>query len=121
MKLFVYGSLKRKERLNPCLEDSLFLGVGKIKGILFDLGAYPAAIEKMTDRLIEGEIYEVSDRVLRNLDQIEGNPNYYIRKLVKEEISSEKVWVYFMPNKNLPCRAKLLFKGVWKSATLSGS
>lgn len=50
---------------------------------------------------VKGEIYEVDDLVLKDLDELEDHPNFYIReehdfKLPNGE--KTKAWVYFIKN-----------------------
>lgn len=111
-RIFVYGSLKRGERLHGALQDSTFIGVGNINGTLFDLGPYPAVVLEGESR-VGGEIFEATDPVVRDLDRIEGHPHYYKRERVKELTTDQDVWVYFLPRKNLHKGARRITNGMW--------
>lgn len=51
---------------------------------------------------VKGEVYEVDDAVLANLDILEDHPNYYIREQHKvqslKDNSSVTAWIYFIKN-----------------------
>ena len=74
-KVFVYGTLMKGERLHQFLDGSTFYGEGFVRASLFDTGlGYPAmaeASETMINRTL-GEVYEVSAKVLKLLDRVEG-------------------------------------------------
>ena len=103
MKVFVYGTLLKGENLNSCLNNSQFIGYGFTKGALFDLGYYPGIRKGYDD--VYGELYEVNDETLRQLDQIErycpGNQaqSLYMRKevtiIMLHDGSLEQAYVYF--------------------------
>jgi len=88
-----------------------FIGTGKIKGRLYDVGDYPAAVEAdEPDAFITGELYEIIDmEVLAILDEWEEydprkpNDSLYIRRLADvflEDGSTATAWAYFY-NKSL--------------------
>ena len=58
-------------------------------------GLYPHVIEKESNIDTCGEIYEADASVLNVMDQIEGHPNFYIRK--KINIDGDECWVYMAP------------------------
>lgn len=103
MKVFVYGTLLKGENLNSFLNDSPFIGYGFTQGVLFDLGYYPG-IKEGHDHFY-GELYEVNDQTLHQLDQLEGyyekNPDQslYIRTevaiIMLHDGSLEQAYVYF--------------------------
>ena len=89
--VFFYGTLMAgfDRRRRAGIDDKLrYIGRGSIKGALFDLGLYPAAVPAPDGR-IWGEVYEMLRPVivLRALDEIEGyrpsEPEYslYTRRL----------------------------------------
>lgn len=51
---------------------------------------------------VTGEVYEINDEMLSELDEFENHPDYYIRKqeyvLTKGESERILVWMYFLPN-----------------------
>ena len=46
---------------------------------------------------IRGEVWEVSDKVLEQLDAIEGYPDFYNKQVV--HTTQGKAWMYFLPDK----------------------
>lgn len=79
-RLFVYGSLRSGFK-SPAYEYISryfsFLADGRVKGYLYDLGEYPAALPGNDDAFIVGELYEVKDAdqfqyVIGQLDDYEG-------------------------------------------------
>ena len=121
--LFAYGTLRKAHapseiahavaRLRP-------IGRGRLRGLIHDLGEYPAAIfSSSTDtNLIEGEVFEVpDDATLNALDKYEEfdpkkpSRSLFIRKRKKVTMvgSGERkfCWVYEY-NKPIPAHAKPL-------------
>lgn len=76
--LFVYGTLMSGagHRMGARLQrEARLVGPGRIKGRLYDLGAYPALVETgPADGDVYGEIFELTDpaRSFRWLDAYEG-------------------------------------------------
>jgi gamma-glutamylcyclotransferase (GGCT)/AIG2-like uncharacterized protein YtfP len=109
--LFVYGSL-RKEFGHPAFTYIAkyfdLVSHGKIKGRLFDLGEYPAAIPTEEDQYIQGELYKIKNEdefcyAIGQLDDYEGiNPgdnsnSLYRRELAEVFVDNSLVpaWVYW--------------------------
>ena len=106
--LFVYGTL----RLNAGNEvaqflhrNASFVGVGKMPGELFDLGAYPGAkYVENAPTWVAGDVFKMHDAnaVLRVLDEYEGIcpdcplPHEYIRvqKPIQMGGAEQICWVY---------------------------
>lgn len=98
MRVFVYGTLKAGFRNAGFLSDATFVGkaVTPPSFTMFDYtaGGFPI-VTKGGNVAIKGEVYEISDSVLRQLDALEGHPIMYKRQL--EETSLGEAWVYLMP------------------------
>lgn len=107
--VFFYGTLMTpfnrpgRQRVNP---QMVFVGRGRIRAALFDLGIYPAAIPTSDDSVVWGEVYRMLDAaaVLDTLDEIEGyraaqpERSLYMRMLTDvtlEEGGAEQAWAYF--------------------------
>jgi gamma-glutamylcyclotransferase (GGCT)/AIG2-like uncharacterized protein YtfP len=106
--VFFYGTLMtgfdRRRRLG--IDDRMrYRGRGWIRGALFDVGLYPAAIPA-DDGRVWGEVFEMLDAsaVLEALDEIEGyrqsepDSSLYIRRQVSVTLpsdESDQAWVYF--------------------------
>lgn len=109
--LFVYGSLRsgfQSEAYEYMSRYFQLLGNGRVKGQLYDLGDYPAAIPVSDDQFIYGELYEVKNTdefsyVIGQLDDYEGvlvedgEQPLYRRELVTVETGQGPVtaWVYW--------------------------
>jgi gamma-glutamylcyclotransferase (GGCT)/AIG2-like uncharacterized protein YtfP len=106
--IFFYGTLMSgfrrvgRQRLDPQLKPQ---GRGSIRGALFDLGIYPAAVPA-SDSRVRGEVYRMTEpeSVLSELDDIEGyQPNepdagLYNRvetPVVLDDGGEATAWVYF--------------------------
>ena len=95
--LFVYGSLKRSEKNHLLLKGSRFLGeqstVSEYK--IVQVGEFPAMVEvEINGESISGEVYQVNDTLLAELDIFEEVPSVYHRKLVRLQ-DGITAWAYF--------------------------
>ena len=81
--VFVYGTLKRGFSRNNALQNQRYLGIARTepKYAMYGYGGYPALIDnklaELSDIIIQpksifGELYEVDDICIRELDEIEG-------------------------------------------------
>jgi len=98
--LFVYGTLKQGHSRELALSDQKYLGVGRTDGkfAMFNLGGYPGLVhatpDKAAGKRVYGELYEVSDECMQQLDQIEGvDHGLYSR----EEIILDEVNIVALP------------------------
>lgn len=73
MNVFVYGTLKRGECRHHHLGDAKWLGRCRTREAfrLFDCGSYPGMV-RGAGCSIEGELWEVDDSRLSELDEVEG-------------------------------------------------
>ena len=109
--LFVYGSLRSGFR-SPAYEYISryfqFVTEGKVRGYLYDLGEYPAALPTNDSAFIVGELYQARDSaqfeyVIAQLDDYEGvtpepgESPLYNRVLTEVETPQGmvKAWVYW--------------------------
>jgi gamma-glutamylcyclotransferase (GGCT)/AIG2-like uncharacterized protein YtfP len=107
--VFFYGTLMTpfnrpgRQRVDSKMT---FVGRGRMRAALFDLGIYPAAIPSDDGSTVLGELYKMDDSpaVLATLDDIEGyrptepERSLYIRELVDvtlDDGSRCAAWVYF--------------------------
>jgi len=83
-RVFVYGTLLRGEKNHHVLRSSPCLGVGRTEPAytLVSLGSIPAMTRGGTTS-VTGEIFEVTDEVLADLDRLEGHPDWYKRTTVR--------------------------------------
>ena len=106
--VFFYGTLMAgfDRRRRAGIDEKLrYVGRGSIRGALFDVGLYPAAVPS-PDGKVWGEIYEMSDAdvVLSALDEIEGyrpsDPDRSLYTRAEADVilldgSDARAWVYF--------------------------
>jgi gamma-glutamylcyclotransferase (GGCT)/AIG2-like uncharacterized protein YtfP len=109
--LFVYGSLRKgfhNEAYQYISHYFHFVGDATVKGLLYDLGAYPAAVPTDGDSKIIGELYEIKNKdeygyALAQLDDyegvdpLEGETQYYRREAVEVFIGDHTIraWIYW--------------------------
>jgi gamma-glutamylcyclotransferase (GGCT)/AIG2-like uncharacterized protein YtfP len=110
-KLFVYGSLRsgfHHPAYDYISKHFTLVSEGKVKGRLYDLGSYPAAIPTTDEAYIIGELYDLkatSDLawVIEQLDAYEGlHPEEGEEPLYKRELaeiyhngSTSTAWIYW--------------------------
>jgi gamma-glutamylcyclotransferase (GGCT)/AIG2-like uncharacterized protein YtfP len=99
--LFVYGTLLshfNNAALRPIADWMQYEGRGKLKGKIFDLGAYPALITSANEGdHVQGEVYKLAStqKVFAALDEYEGEE--YRREMHVVQFKSGKTvgcWVY---------------------------
>jgi gamma-glutamylcyclotransferase (GGCT)/AIG2-like uncharacterized protein YtfP len=110
-KLFVYGSL-RSGFQNPAYDyiSKYFtlIGEAKVKGRLYDMGSFPAAVPAEDDAYIVGELYEHNKAsnfswAIEQLDAYEGvnpeegEPMLYRRDVVTvyQNGKTTDAWIYW--------------------------
>lgn len=85
-RVFVYGTLQRGGRNHRLLRTAVL--VGRVRTApafrLYDLGAFPALVSG-GDQAVAGEVYEVDERTLAELDRLEGHPSFYERRPIPLE------------------------------------
>ena len=102
--VFVYGTLKKGYYNHYFLKDSKFIdeAITKEKYALYFL-KYPYVIKNAKISQIYGEVYEVDDTTLIDLDFLEGHPNFYRRELIPVILLNKNktvdAWIYFYPEK----------------------
>jgi len=80
MKLFVYGTLRRGEPGHALLCGGKLLGEATTEPefTLLDMGEWPAVVAGGRSAVV-GELYEVDDGLLLELDRYEDVPQLYLR------------------------------------------
>ena len=95
--VFVYGSLRRggPGAMSVRFPSSKFIGDATVNGSLYDLGAYSGVVTDDSNSLVVGEVYEVDEQILNQLDEFEATSKY-LRKQVEISIGTERMtgWVY---------------------------
>lgn len=101
--VFVYGTLMKGFSNHRLLKGAKYLGLAQtVKKYRMSVGDYPLVNEKKADTKITGELYSVSNKILKNLDELEGykgndRSNNYYRKFVPVVNNDKRVdaYVYF--------------------------
>lgn len=103
---FVYGTLKKGYGNHRVLGNSTFIGeaISVIKYELYN-GGFPLAYRSVKGLKVKGELYCVlNEKVVQDLDRLEGNGHFYTRALRDfEHLPSKKLttaWIYEIPNQN---------------------
>ncbi len=95
--VFVYGTLRQGSAgaISIRFPNSRFIAGAMVNGSLYDLGAYPGLLANESNSPVVGEVYEVDDETLRQLDEFEGSSNY-LRKQVEILVNDElrTCWTY---------------------------
>jgi gamma-glutamylcyclotransferase (GGCT)/AIG2-like uncharacterized protein YtfP len=102
--VFVYGTLKSGFGNHVFLKGSRFVCDAMTdKPYLFLEHGLPFVIDDSNDFKsvrVHGEVYEVNDETLKNIDRLEGHPEFYERKPVwvinKKTNIKLYVWIYFI-------------------------
>jgi len=109
MKVFVYGTLRKELGNHYLLQDSVYLGTGltlepyvMLESSIGRSIPYVVKPNETTKHLvsrIEGELYEVDDLTLANLDRLEGHPGWYKREYVTVISGNDTIqaMMYMMP------------------------
>jgi gamma-glutamylcyclotransferase (GGCT)/AIG2-like uncharacterized protein YtfP len=109
--LFVYGSLRsgfRSEAYQYISSFFNYAGAGRVRGKMYDMGSYPAAIPTETDHFIQGELFVARDPAefawaIGQLDDYEGvsveadEVQLYRRELTEVFMEDKVVpaWIYW--------------------------
>lgn len=98
-KVFVYGTLKTGFHNNKRILSE-YTGVkAKAPGIDLHKGPhFPFAVKGKGVAI--GELFEVSDSTLLQLDRLEGHPNFYERTEIEvwdENYKRHTAWIYLCP------------------------
>src|ERR1700730_7452130 len=95
--VFVYGTLRSGSPQSMSLRfpTSKFIADAKVSGSLYDLGAYPGLLVKESKSNVTGEVYEVDDQLLHELDAFESSSDYW-RKQIEIHLGARKrmCWTY---------------------------
>jgi gamma-glutamylcyclotransferase (GGCT)/AIG2-like uncharacterized protein YtfP len=89
-RLFVYGTLMKGEHHHEALKSARFVGLSETEGQfdLVQIDYYPALLANGQTR-ITGEVYEVDDATLKELDALEEVPDFYLRERIRLSDGSE--------------------------------
>lgn len=91
--LFTYGTLGAKGAAAALLTGCERIGTGRVKGMLYDAGDYPALLLSREGQRIEGEIWRCPADLLSELDRYEGTEQGLFRR-VGVRAEGVACWVY---------------------------
>jgi gamma-glutamylcyclotransferase (GGCT)/AIG2-like uncharacterized protein YtfP len=113
--VFIYGSLRRGSAgaMSIRFPGSKFIANANVSGSLYDLGAYPGLLLNDSNSSVIGEVYEVDDELLNELDNFEASSNY-LRKQVEISLGDDRkiCWTY-EPNPEFYSLHTLITSGDW--------
>jgi gamma-glutamylcyclotransferase (GGCT)/AIG2-like uncharacterized protein YtfP len=120
--LFVYGSLRsgfHHQAYEYMTRYFNLTGPAKVRGVLYDLGEYPAALPSNSDHWILGELYQLKDPsefwwAIEQLDDYEGlnveegEVALYRREVVDVFLDKQtvKAWIYWY-NKDISDKPRI--------------
>jgi gamma-glutamylcyclotransferase (GGCT)/AIG2-like uncharacterized protein YtfP len=96
-----------------------FIAEARVNGRLYDLGPYPGLLNDESNSLVTGEVYEIDDELLNELDQFEASSNY-VRKQVEISFAGQQKegWTY-EPDPEFYRLEKLIPSGDWMEYSLT--
>ena len=110
-KVFVYGTLKSGHGNSKYFlenDESVCLGKCTIDGnfTMVNLGAFPGVIPT-GNNTIHGEVWEVSEKVSKRLDRLEGydpdpNQRYYDKMVVETAFGNAEIYILDESHLNYP-------------------
>jgi gamma-glutamylcyclotransferase (GGCT)/AIG2-like uncharacterized protein YtfP len=113
--VFVYGTLRSggAGAMSLTFPNSKFIAAAKVNGNLYDLGAYPGLLLDESQSLVAGEVYEVDDELLNELDEFEASSNYW-RKQFEVSFGAQRrqCWIY-EPDPEFYSLRTLITSGDW--------
>jgi len=120
MRVFVYGTLRRGQGNHVVLDGARFVRTARtLEGwAMLDLGAFPGVVPG--DGAIVGELYEVSQHVLKRLDRLEGHPTFYHRERVQLAGGGEAL-MYVLTHPEDYRNREPIAGGDWCARTLDAS
>lgn len=111
--VFVYGTLLAGERNHHVLGGSRLVRAARTPAAfeLRDLGHFPGLLRGGT-QAVEGEVYDVTARVLADLDRLEDHPTFYHREHIILD-DGGVAWSYVLtPDKVAGC--PVIDSGNWR-------
>jgi gamma-glutamylcyclotransferase (GGCT)/AIG2-like uncharacterized protein YtfP len=112
--LFVYGQLQPGHRPPRTASHAR---PDRVRGLLYDLGPYPAAVcVGSSDRWFGGHVLEIDERELEQLDAYEGVAEQLYRRTRTATESGLQVWVYEYAR---PLPSDAVAVDVWPRARVS--
>ena len=113
--VFVYGSLRsgNAHSMSQRFPESQFVAAAKVGGRLYDLGKYPGLLVSESDSPVVGEVYEVDDALLLDLDEFEASSNYLRRQVTISLGDLTAIGWAYEPDLQFYSLATLIDSGDW--------
>ncbi|AYN27816.1 gamma-glutamylcyclotransferase [Buttiauxella sp. 3AFRM03] len=93
MRIFVYGSLRRKQGNSHWMTNAQWLGDHHVDNYaLYNLGHYPGVVPG--EGSVVGEVYRIDASTLSELDALRTKGGEYKRQLIQTPYGSAWMYVY---------------------------
>lgn len=113
-KVAVYGSLRKGLYNHYLMSHSDFIKTVSVE-VPFKMismsDRFPALIPTKENNLVVFELYKVDDKTARNLDILEGYPDFYSKKYIK--IEDEDYLVYYLSPLKIANKEEVVESGDW--------
>lgn len=113
-KVAVYGSLRKGLYNHYLMSHSDFIKTVSVE-VPFKMismsDRFPALIPTKENNLVVFELYKVDDKTARNLDILEGYPDFYSKKYIK--IEDEDYLVYYLSPLKITNEGEVVESGDW--------
>ncbi len=100
--VFVYGTLMQKagsvrslDKFGASAEYVCDTVTSSRQFDMLNLGHFPGVVDSLSGSRVAGELWRVTAQVFKQLDVIEGYPDFYTRKMVPTEHGI--AWMYYLP------------------------
>lgn len=119
--VFVYGTLRKGQHNASVLGASPYRGDARTARDyrLLHLGGFPAIVPVArpgAGAAIVGEVYECDARTMRDLDRLEGAPDFYYRTQVTLD-TGDQAWIYILNRDNDNAAYPVIPSGDWLDKT----
>ena len=113
-KVAVYGSLRKGLYNHYLMSHSDFIKTISVE-VPFKMismsDRFPALIPTKENNLVVFELYKIDDKTARNLDILEGYPDFYSKKYIK--IEDEDYLVYYLYPLKITNEEEVVKSGDW--------
>lgn len=113
-KIAVYGSLRKGLYNHYLMSHSDFIKTvsAEVPFKMISMSdRFPALIPTKENNLVVFELYKVDDKTARNLDILEGYPDFYSKKYIK--IEDEDYLVYYLSPLKITNEEEVVESGDW--------
>ena len=93
--------------------DANFVSAATVCGSLYDLGPYPGLRLNNPGSAVVGEVYEVDDELLRELDDFEASSEYWRKQVEITMGNNTKIGWTYEPDTSVCADRPLIISGDW--------